>query len=1406
MDVTEDVDSTNCFSVIDSYYQKNNPATQSIQSFNNFIEDGIPRILEGYGVVECENKYESSVTRIKFSTDDLKFTTPRTEAYYNTKTSTIQNKKIRFPNQEKVSSAKIKPRLLYPSEARLRKMSYEARIFTTIDVEKFVFINGDDEPKSIGSFTLHGVQIACIPVMIRSILCNLERNPDDEHDVEIHESALNRECSYDEGGYFVTNGAEKVLVGQEKLACNTVYVFPYKSASIGQVNNKSAKTSNSSDGTVKPSSDGSGEQALHYTKQMENVIPHVAEITSVQLDCGRPSVMKFSMYALPMKHAVDKKSCDTSVYSKYSDSLVIVCSFTNYSKKERIPLPILLRALGIDNEMQMCMLITKDPEVFTNIQEDIDNRCEKTRAIAKLIQPTLLLTKNMRNREKCLEYISKRIGNNAKTQTERVKTAYEFLHNRMLPHIQGQKSPLHRKGQFLCTMANKLCRCIMGLDQPSDRDSLENKRLDSAGSLMYGLFSKYISKLQGELQREIVYGKSGRQKSGHNGNNTALSVLNKGNGIRIDNVVTQIRSFFQKRAKAPSYMRYAISTGNWCISSRDAFSLGEAYKGVSQTMNTLNFHAKQSSLNRINAPISEQTKNTKARALHSTHWGMIDPCETPEGGPIGLVKNIALLTHISTHVTNKEMMFYLNGMKNFRCMDWIGNLGIEIFDHMDSEKDVTSVEYLSGAMESTTIELNGVNIGYTSNPGRFVVLYRFLRRYAKLLYPDNESLHLPLDSSIVFKVMENVIVIRSDSGRLCRPLFLVDPCDNRKLLIDKSTIEQLQDTISSESLDTESENGVYTSDNESNMYDSDEEIARRVKDKKISRRCDMEDIGFDDGSIVWTYKYMRKTFHNWVQCEREGKLHWPDLFFGGLVEFIDTSETQTSMIATYPSDLISQRDYCKTYTHCEIHPSMILGVASSLIPFPDHNQAPRNVYQSAMSKQAQGIYSTRDKYRVDTNSYKLWYPQKPFVTTRQANHLHYRELPQGQNVCVAIACYTGYNQEDSVIMNQSSLDRGLFRSTTTVTLSAVCKSVFSHNRMDASGIHCEQFEKPTREQVYGMKRANYEKLDTDGLPCVGTLYFKDDVVIGKVSVHEEQVQMTRRGKFHHRKTDASVIWRKDFPGYCEDVILTTNTNNEKMVHAKFRSVRVPQVGDKFSSRHGQKGTVGIVYRQEDMPFTCDGITPDIIMNPHAVPSRMTIGQLVEALGAKLASMSSLGSELDATAFSDINANQIADALHQIGYTKHGTERLYCGHTGKPMDAMIFFGPTYYQRLKHMVDDKIQARAKGPVDHLTRQPVQGKARGGGTRFGEMERDCILAHGGSAFLKDRLMDNSDPYRVHVCEMCGLLAIANLRTQKFECRRCMNTTEISQVQMPYASKLLIQELMSMGIAPRMVVEPSR
>ena len=498
-----------------------------------------------------------------------------------------------------------------------------------------------------------------------------------------------------------------------------------------------------------------------------------------------------------------------------------------------------------------------------------------------------------------------------------------------------------------------------------------------------------------------------------------------------------------------------------------------------------------------------------------------------------------------------------------------------------------------------------------------------------------------------------------------------------------------------------------------------------------------------------------------------GRLRWSDLFSLGVVENLSIYEEEHAFIALTPEKLSAE------HTHCELDPALILGTLASTIPYPDHNQSPRNVYQAAMGKQAMGVYASNFAQRFDTCGHIMHYPQRPLVTTRVAKALCGDVLPAGTQAIVAIMCFGGYNQEDSLLFNRSAIERGFGRSTTYRTYSS---SNASTRQAPAS-----EFKKA--ETVFDDTTST---LDKDGLAVPNTYIDKGKAIFCNV---------TPGKKFPH------IIKNKKAAGVVDATILFQNANGGQTAKTRIREQRIPEIGDKFSSRHGQKGTVGMMYSQEDLPFTAEGIVPDIIVNPHAIPSRMTIGHVTECVASKLAALT--GTRVDATAFSHDSVEAICGMLRDAGYSEDCKEVMYHPHTGKPLKGRVFIGPTFYQRLKHMVGDKMHARAKGKIVGLTRQPVDGRANGGGLRWGEMERDCGVAHGASAVLHERMMISSDAYDATICEKCGLIGTVVLnQDNETVCHMC-GGNGVHTVQMPYAGKLMMQELMSMGISPKLILK---
>jgi DNA-directed RNA polymerase II subunit RPB2 len=523
---------------------------------------------------------------------------------------------------------------------------------------------------------------------------------------------------------------------------------------------------------------------------------------------------------------------------------------------------------------------------------------------------------------------------------------------------------------------------------------------------------------------------------------------------------------------------------------------------------------------------------------------------------------------------------------------------------------------------------------------------------------------------------------------------------------------------------------------------------------------------------------------------------WEDLILwktpGGhhLVEYIDPGESEGCLIAMKQADVLTD----PLITHAEIHPSCALGSLASNIPFPDHNQSPRNAYQAAMGKQAMGMYALNFRERFDALAHLLCYPQLPLVSPYMSKYYGSQKMPCGQNITVAIMTYTGYNQEDSIMINRAFLQRGGFRS-------IFYRTYKDEEKKNQSSGEEERFHHPDPGVTRQMKNANYEKLGEDGFVPENMYVDNDDILIGKVVPLRIPTGMTLpAGTKKYR--DVSRTMRNNEVGWVDRIFKNRNGEGYSFAKVRVRQDRIPEIGDKFSSRHGQKGTCGMILNAEDMPQTASGIVPDIIINPHCIPSRMTIAQLMETLLGKVACEA--GALGDGTPFGNCTVDGLAKLLRDdLGMEPYGNEILYNGFTGRQMETNIFVGPVFYQRLRHCSADKLHSRASGPLVMLTRQPAEGRAREGGLRFGEMERDCVISHGMSEFTKERLMECSDAFRCFSCRDCGLLAIANPTEGIWNCRGCGNTTNFSAIELPYAYKLLLQELETMCISSRIITK---
>jgi len=1516
------------WNVIDNYFKdRKNLVRHHIDSFNNFIKNEIPNIIEEINPIISEFDYDPESE--KFLSE-----------YY------VKFGKI-YVSKPVINEGDGTIKQMYPNDARLRNLTYASNIYIDIHHGLKKYNPNDENYEDIEFPMISKKNFGKIPIMLQSDFCVLS-------DQTSKTRAEMGECEFDEGGYFIVNGSEKVIVCQENMCYNKVLIFPNAKASLQKYS-------------------------------------HVAEITSVPY--GQRDVIKKNKIMVTSKDTGFGKTLKISINGIKTD----------------IPLFVIFRALGVISDKRICEFICYNT----------DSNDETNNELLELLEPSIEEAAPIESQKIALEYISNFVNYYGKgripgtltsitgTNKYKIKFTEKLIKDALLPHVGDDYTT---KAYYLGYMTNKLLMNVLGRIKPDDRDSLFNKRILSTGELLSILFRENIMRIRREVETQIkTETKAGR--------------------------LEELRDNLSKKIKTntlETYIKRAFSTGDWGITTMPSM------KGVAQLLQRLAYLSTISNLRRIISPMKADGKHVAPRTLHNTQFGYICPFETPEGASIGLVKNMAMTCYVTNNM-NPEPIFQVLKDNNIKYLNTVIPNEIE---------------------NSIKIFVNGVWIGIHNEPKLL---------YDNLIIARRDGIINPL-ISICWYYKFSELHIFSDGGRLTRPLYRI----------------------------------------ENNKYIISNDLAEKVKNGEIS---------FDD--LIYKYK-----------C----------------IEFVDAEEVDGLMLAMTYEDLVKnkEREYYMNYTHGELHPSLMYGVLTANVPFADHNEAPRNLFHGAMGKQALGIFATNFKKRMDTSSHILHYPQRALCNTKPALYTNSGEVPSGINAIVAIAMYTGYNQDDSLIFNQSSIDRGIFQSTN-------YKTYKDEEKRNSSTLEDEKFCKP--EKFYanktlkttGMKGGSYDKLDEDGFVKEGVYVTDGDVIIGKV------MPIKGAGDNEPKYKDASKEIKKHESGIVDWVYTNKNDGSYKICKVRIRNVRKPTVGDKFCvtgdhevltskgwlrfdelhkkynedefkkdlkvaqlnnniieyvnpidvfkfdyegkiyklesqqvdfqvtqdhelyvkrrdkeifekisakdvygkrvnfkkngqfngfklediiinddnkeykydmksflkllgmfisdgfidgsqivikvnkerkvkyiqeslnnyidynmyvsdnpkkiigskydnlytfkikdkiinqyfkqfnvgainkflpnfvftldqsyanilleallngdgsinnngsecyytssiqlandvqrltihagkssiiktvqskntpnsnyklnadclsvrinsnknepqinhgdikeqngqkeewvdycgnvyclevpsgvfmirynnknhwtgncSRHGQKGTVGITYREEDMPYTKDGIKPDIIMNPLAIPSRMTIAHLIECVASKIGAVK--GAEIDSTPFTDFSPDLIGEYLQKCGFSKTGKEVLYSGKTGDIMLADIFIGPTFYYRLKHMVADKMHVRQSGPYQLLTRQPAEGRSREGGLRTGEMERDALLGHGAIQFLKERMFDSSDKYQVYLCKNSGMIAIVNKRKNIYKSLYDKsNTTEFIKVQIPYASKLLIQELLSMNIAPR-------
>lgn len=1525
------------FEIIESYFGSQyleRLVRHQIESYNHFIQYQLQRTINMFNnlKIHSENDYVSEYDK-----------------YFLEIEISFENFKL-YPPQIHENNGATK--IMLPQEAKLRNFTYASTM--TIDLHINCIVRNTESMESPKTFKkiLPKINIGKMPIMIKSAICVLTQN---KH----ISSEYTGECNMDCGGYFIVKGSEKTVLGQERAAENRVYCF-----------------------------DGKNTTKWNWFAEMKSI---------------------------PDNKCISPKQIEMMIASKnngFGHTIFMVIPRI----KQPIELFAVFRALGVISDKDICQRILLD----------VNN--ENNKDLLDLLQASVIDGNKYMTEEDALKHIISSASYtpiNVDRETgirKKREFTLDVLNNDLFPHCKTKEQKIYMMGY----MALKLLKTSIGLLPTDDRDSYLNKRIELTGTLLNNLFRNYFNKLIKEMQKQIVREiNTGSWRSTEDYEN----IINMTNIYKI-----------MKSTTIENGITRALSTGDFSIKQSNSSKVG-----VAQVLNRLTYLASLSHLRRINTPLEKSGELIAPRKLHNTTWGFLCPAETPEGQSIGVVKNISYLTHITIPTNSSSLYDY-----------------VEEYIH---KVDNTPSHEMNGKIK---VFVNGIWVGVTDTP---------MELYTEMKEKKYKGI-INIYTSIVFDFKLGEIRICNDGGRLSRPLLRVQ---NNKALITKEIISKL--------------------------------INKTICWNDLLTSCRL------DNSVI---------------------------------EYIDPEEQNFSMIAMQAKDkYLKDPSLNINYTHCEIHPSTIFGILASCIPFPEHNQAPRNTYQCAMSKQAIGVFAMNYDQRMDKTSYILSYPSRPLVDTRIMNFVQLNKIPSGCQIHVAIMTHTGYNQEDSVLVNKGSIDRGLFSATIYHTEKDEDKNIVRDEI-----IRC----KPDKTKTKGIKFGNYEKLNTQGFIPENSLVENRDVIIAKiVPIKENRNDPTKTIKYEdqsktYRTTEETYIdknytgrngdgynfakvrvriFRKpvlgdkfcalptqqvltnhgwiqisdidisqhkvatldvdgnmiyEYPtakyeydhndnmyfvknkqvnikctlnhklyvkprgrseyelieaekvmgkavrfqktmnnvypdiefmtigdkqynmdswlqlvgmfiadGYshnnilyitaikdrkqeflkkvfsdlnidyrysldgkfvisgknnkalCENIstlslgslnkylpeyawelskrqstillsallegdgskmeykgeefcrygtislrladditrlalhcgfsginkisqepngiarigkrnlgsragesievtqkhtyykvsIITkqnepwinkkkNDSNEEGLFHyeGKVYCIEVPSSHtyymreDNFSpcllignsSRHGQKGTCGNIIPECDMPFTKNGLRPDIIINPHAIPSRMTIAQLKETLLGKV--LLELGLFGDGTSFGNLDIKTIAEQLQNLNYESYGNEIMYDGLSGEQFETSIFIGPVFYQRLKHMVNDKQHSRSIGPMVNLTRQPAEGRSRDGGFRIGEMERDVMLAHGMSKFCRERLYDVSDKYSVYVCKRCGMIASYNDGVNKNKiyfnsdftihlCKTCDNTTDFARVEIPYAYKLLSQELQTINVSMRLITD---
>jgi DNA-directed RNA polymerase II subunit RPB2 len=1099
----------------------------------------------------------------------------------------------------------------------------------------------------------------------------------------------------------------------------------------------------------------------------DNMYTHAADIRTVSEDASKPERTLSVRIVAPTTLLTNKQ---------------IVVNIPNV--RSPVPLFIVFRALGVlsDREiLEFCLL-------------DLDENAE----LLDHFIPSIHDANKIFTQEGAIKFIA------TLTKSKTIPQVHDILMNYFLPQV-GETNYI-QKAYFLGNMVYKLLRVSLNIDAPTDRDSFRFKRIELSGTLIYDLFKEYYALQQQHIRLSMdrEYFKDPKK---YEKNFVGLIQMN-------------YQEFFRERIVESGFKK--AFKGNWGATDHTKRI------GVIQDLNRLSYNSFLSHLRKINLPMDSSAKVVAPRMLHGSQWGMIDPVDSPDGANIGFHKHLAFGTRVTNQCSAYPMMQWLREVVKMYILEECTRM----FLHY-----------------TTKVFVNGRWVGAVTRPQETLRLIRLHRRNALI----------PIYVSCRWDIKNNEIHIFTDAGRLCRPIFYIDeetgrPSYDKDEIIEmirngKASWEQMTTGFTAKSDPTFQAGhcNYYTIDElYGHAHDTSALSAKQKVAENVARVNTIED-----------FRRLKAT--------------------QAIIEYIDTSETESTLIsmshgferpvapadttaaaAAEKSDSSDSSDSegedegedeggkgrrrrrrhrphrvrvlssdGKQYTHVEIHPSLLMGVMGNQICFPENNPVARNVFGCGQAKQAASLYHSNYQVRIDKMGVVINNGEVPIVKSRYLDLINHEEHPCGFNAIVAIMSFNGYNVEDSILFNEASVKRGMFRITYYNMYEA---------REESSSVRGAQrdtrFANIQKEGALGIKPGyDYSYLDDNGLIRENTEMDDKKVVIGmgSVSIHNDGGQML----------DMSVMPKKGQLGFVDKAFMTEGETGFRIGKIRIREERLPAIGDKFCSRCGQKGTCGLIIPEEDMPFTKDGIRPDIIINPHAIPTRMTIGQLIESLMGKACVLHGGFGNCTAYTNNGTKHESFGSVLTEYGFHSSGTEVLYNGMTGEEIKSDIYIGPTYYMRLKQMVKDKINYRSQGPRTQLTRQTVQGRANDGGLRVGEMERDGILGHGAAHFLNESLMVRGDEYYMAVCNKSGMIAIYNPNQNLFMSPMVDGPIQFSGsltdtggvgagagagtggatgssvvhmtkfgrsfsiVRIPYCLKLLIQELIVMNVQMRIITE---